>query len=159
MSADLPRLTDAERADVARWLRTAAEGGGLTLRQEARDLALQIADRLDAATDPAPGLQAADDAASGDARSRPCAGCDSIGQSCRATGCPATTQRPEPDAGDVNRLLEQLPMSDDGTGHIADCGYTHGQPRCGCSTLRPRLQSVIGGQMEALLAPTPEETP
>lgn len=117
MSADLPRLTDAERTDVARWLRTAAEGGGLTLRQEARDLALRIADRLDAATNPAPGLQAGGDAASGECVGcPPCPGRGSDGhgmthcaECCFGTGveadpsCPVHGD-PEPDAGDVEAL-------------------------------------------------------
>jgi hypothetical protein len=43
----------------------------------------------------------------------------------------------------IDALLACLPLSDDGTGHIADCGYTEDAPSCGCLALPGQLAAVI----------------
>ncbi len=40
---------------------------------------------------------------------RPCAGCDSVGESCRAVGCPAT---PERDGAAVEAVVREWPCDD-----------------------------------------------
>lgn len=47
----------------------------------------------------------------------------------------------------VDALLACLPMSDDGTGHVADCGYDEdATPTCGCFTLRSRFAQVLAAR-------------
>jgi len=43
----------------------------------------------------------------------------------------------------VYALLAELPMGDDGTGHVTDCGYTEEARDCGCMTLPDRLDKVL----------------
>lgn len=43
----------------------------------------------------------------------------------------------------VRAILAQLPMSDDGTGHVADCGYDPERMICGCYSLPGRLATVV----------------
>jgi hypothetical protein len=43
----------------------------------------------------------------------------------------------------VYALLAEMPMSDDGTGHVVDCGYTEDHRDCGCMTLPDRLDRVL----------------
>lgn len=55
---------------------------------------------------------------------------------------------PEPNAGDVPRadvdaILALFPMSDDGTGHIADCGFGDDGPACGCYDLPQRIARAL----------------
>ena len=93
MSADLPRLTDAERETIERAVCTLGKIECQVLgHKHTRHLNRLIpaveqiiaAHTPDAATEPAPGLQAGSDGASGVAR------------------------RPEPDAGDVDALADWL---------------------------------------------------
>ncbi len=43
----------------------------------------------------------------------------------------------------VDAILGELPMSDDGTGHIAACGWDDDQQQCGCFTLRARIAAHL----------------
>lgn len=43
----------------------------------------------------------------------------------------------------VAAVLRELPMSDDGTGHITDCGYTESEPVCRCYTLPSRIAAAV----------------
>lgn len=40
-------------------------------------------------------------------------------------------------------IIDLLPLSDDGTAHVADCGYTHDNPTCGCYSLPSRIAEQI----------------
>ena len=46
----------------------------------------------------------------------------------------------------VDAILREFPMSDDGTGHIADCGFDSNDERCDCLTLRPRLADLLAAR-------------
>jgi hypothetical protein len=44
---------------------------------------------------------------------------------------------------EIDALLACLPLSDDGTGHVVDCGYDDEAMVCGCFTLPERLGAVL----------------
>lgn len=43
----------------------------------------------------------------------------------------------------ADAILALLPLSDDGTGHVSDCGYTEEAPSCGCYDLPRRIAAVL----------------
>lgn len=53
----------------------------------------------------------------------------------------------------VDALLACLPMHEDGTGHVVDCGYDwDATTRCGCYTLPERLAAIVREHTERALA-------
>ena len=49
----------------------------------------------------------------------------------------------------VDAVIACLPMSNDGTGHVADCGWTDDEMKCGCSTLPSRIGNVVRDALAA----------
>lgn len=53
----------------------------------------------------------------------------------------------------VDAVLACLPMSDDGTGHVVDCGYDdEATPTCGCYSLPGRIAEAIEPWLAARVA-------
>ena len=53
----------------------------------------------------------------------------------------------------TDAVLAELPMSDDGTGHVADCGFDlDAMPTCGCYDLRERIAKAIEPFIQARVA-------
>lgn len=69
---------------------------------------------------------------------------------------------PGVDSGTIGRLNERqtvvallacLPMHEDGTGHVADCGFDlDAMPTCGCASLPGRLAAIVREHVTAALA-------
>lgn len=56
----------------------------------------------------------------------------------------------------VNAILAVLPMSEDGTGHVADCGWTDEDMTCCCYRLRERLATILAERDARIAAETRE---
>lgn len=53
----------------------------------------------------------------------------------------------------VDALLACLPMHEDGTGHVVDCGYDeNAMPSCGCYSLPERLAAIVREHRAEVLA-------
>jgi hypothetical protein len=53
---------------------------------------------------------------------------------------------------EIDALLACLPLSDDGTGHVVDCGYDDEAMVCGCFTLPERLGAVLAAHDDRIRA-------
>lgn len=56
----------------------------------------------------------------------------------------------------VDAILAVLPMSEDGTGHVADCGFDEADT-CGCLSLPTRLDAIVRDHVEAALNAAADE--